>query len=171
MVAVAGLPENASKTIRELKRQGFEGRMIGSQIFADPNILDLFGDLAEGTTFMAGFHADASPAAGAFNEKFISMATERGINKLGAHHTDAQSYDAVYLFAQVMKEQGITGDASKVENERLAIRDGLKTVSFSGVLGSNLCFAGTDAELPGYVIQIKDGKWTLMDSHSADACN
>ena len=104
-------------------------------------------------------------------EKFISMATERGINKLGAHHTDAQSYDAVYLFAQVMKEQGITGDASKVENERLAIRDGLKTVSFSGVLGSNLCFAGTDAELPGYVIQIKDGKWTLMDSHSADACN
>ena len=55
-----GLPENASKTIRELKRQGYKGRMIGSQIFADPNILELFGDLAEGTT-MAGFHADSSP--------------------------------------------------------------------------------------------------------------
>ena len=170
MVAVAGLPENASKTIRELKRQGYEGRMIGSQIFADPNILDLFGDLAEGTTFMAGFHADASPEANSFNSKFIKMANDRGINKLGAHHTDAQSYDAVYLFAQVMEEQGISGYAGKVEDERLAIRDGLKTVNFSGVLGSNLCFAGTDAELPGYVIQIKDGKWSMMDSHKADAC-
>ena len=171
MVAVAGLPENASKTIRELKRQGYQGRMIGSQIFADPNILELFGEMAEGTTFMAGFHADASPAANSFNAKFVAEANNRGINKLGAHHTDAQSYDAVYLFAQVMKEQSITGEAGKVDDERLSIREGLKTVNFSGVLGSNLCFAGTDAELPGYVIQIKDGKWTLLDTHSADACN
>ncbi|NDA08366.1 MAG: hypothetical protein EBZ18_03020, partial [Alphaproteobacteria bacterium] len=71
---------------------------------------------------------------------------------------------------QVMKEQGISGDAGKVEAERLSIREGLKQVKFSGVLGSNLCFAGTDAELPGYVIQIKDGKWTLLDKHDADAC-
>jgi len=170
MVAVAGLPENASKTIRELKRQGYKGTMIGSQIFADPNILELFGDMAEGTTFMAGFHADASEAATAFNKKFVAEATKRGINKLGAHHTDAQSYDAVYLFAQVMKEQGISGDTDKVEAERLSIREGLKKVNFSGVLGKNLCFAGTDAELPGYVIQIKDGKWTLLDKHDADAC-
>ena len=70
-----------------------------------------------------------------------------------------------------MKEQSITGEAGKVDDERLSIREGLKTVNFSGVLGSNLCFAGTDAELPGYVIQIKDGKWTLLDTHSADACN
>ena len=170
IVAVAGLPENAAKTIRELKRQGFEGRMIGSQIFSDPNILELFGDLAEGTTFMAGFHKDASPAAAEFDAKFIAANAERGIRKLGAHHTDAQSYDAVYLFAQVMGEQGITGDPAKLEDERLAIREGLKTVKFSGVLGDNLCFAGTDAELPGYVIQITDGQWTLLDSHPADAC-
>ncbi|MDA9930534.1 ABC transporter substrate-binding protein [Alphaproteobacteria bacterium] len=171
MVAVAGLPENASKTIRELTRQGYKGRMIGSQIFADPNIIELFGDMAEGTTFMAGFHADSSPAATAFNTKFMAEANKRGINKLGAHHTDAQSYDAVYLFAQVMKDAAISGDAGKVEDERLAIREGLRTANFSGVLGQNLCFAGTDAELPGYVIQIKDGKWTLIDSHTADDCN
>ena len=76
MVAVAGLPENASKTIRELKRQGYQGRMIGSQIFADPNILELFGDMAEGTTFMAGFHADSSPEANAFNEKFLKSSNK-----------------------------------------------------------------------------------------------
>ncbi len=170
MVAVAGLPENASKTIRELKRQGYKGRMIGSQIFADPNILELFGDLAEGTTFMAGFHADSSPEAKAFNERFVSETNAVGIKKLGAHHTDAQSYDAIHLFAKVMKEQNITGTKSNLESERLAIKEGLKTVNFSGILGKNLCFAGNDAELPGYVIQIKDQKWTLMASHSPDPC-
>ncbi len=170
LVAVAGLPENAAKTIRELKRQGFEGRMIGSQIFSDPNILELFGDLAEGTTFMAGFHKDASPEATGFNEKFIAANAERGIRKLGAHHTDAQSYDAIYLFAKVFEEQGITGDPANLEAERLAIREGLKTVTFSGVLGQNLCFSGNDAELPGYVITIENGEWTLMDTHPADSC-
>ena len=171
LVAVAGLPENAAKTIRELKRQGFAGTMIGSQIFSDPNILELFGDLAEGTTFMAGFHKDSSPAAAEFDAKFIAANAERGIRKLGAHHTDAQSYDAVYLFAQVMAEQGITGDPAKLAEERLAIREGLKTVSFSGVLGENICFEGTDAELPGYVIRIEGGAWTLLASHPADACD
>ena len=166
MVAVAGLPENASKTIRELKRQGYKGRMIGSQIFADPNILELFGDLAEGTTFMAGFHADSSPEAKVFNDRFVSETNAVGIKKLGAHHTDAQSYDAIHLFAKVMKEQNITGSKSNLESERLAIKEGLKTVN----LGKNLCFAGNDAELPGYVIQIKDQKWTLMASHSPDPC-
>ena len=170
MVAVAGLPENASKTIRELKRQGYQGRMIGSQIFADPNILELFGDMAEGTTFMAGFHADSSPKATAFNQKFLKGTKAAGINKLGAHHTDAQSYDAVYLYAQVMSEQNVSGDKSNLAKERLAIREGLKSVNFSGILGDNLCFAGNDAELPGYVIQIKDGKWTLLDSHKPDPC-
>ena len=170
MVAVAGLPENASKTIRELKRQGYKGRMIGSQIFADPNILELFGDLAEGTTFMAGFHADSSPKAKAFNEKFVKETKAAGIKKLGAHHSDAQSYDAIYLYAKVMKEQNVTGSKSNVAAERLAIKEGLKTVSFSGILGDNLCFSGNDAELPGYVIQIKDKKWTLMDSHAPDPC-
>ena len=170
MVAVAGLPENASKTIRELKRQGYKGRMIGSQIFADPNILELFGDLAEGTTFMAGFHADSSPEARVFNDRFVSETNAVGIKKLGAHHTDAQSYDAIHLFAKVMKEQKITGSKSNLESERLAIKEGLKKVNFSGFLGKNLCFSGNDAELPGYVIQIKDQKWTLMASHSPDPC-
>jgi branched-chain amino acid transport system substrate-binding protein len=170
MVAVAGLPENASKTIRELKRQGYKGRMIGSQIFADPNILELFGDMAEGTTFMAGFHADSSPKASAFNKKFVTETSAKGIKKLGAHHTDAQSYDAVYLFAQVMKEQSVSGEKTNLTADRLAIKEGLKSVSFSGILGNNLCFSGNDAELPGYVIQIKDQKWTLIDSHSPDPC-
>ena len=119
---------------------------------------------------MAGFHADSSPKANAFNKKFVAETTAKGIKKLGAHHTDAQSYDAIYLYAQVMKEQNVTGDKKNLAADRLAIREGLKSVSFSGILGDNLCFSGNDAELPGYVIQIKDQKWTLIDSHAPDPC-
>ncbi|MEX0346349.1 MAG: ABC transporter substrate-binding protein [Rhizobiaceae bacterium] len=170
LVAVAGLPENAAKTIRELKRQGYKGRMIGSQIFSDPNILELFGDLAEGTTFVAGFHRDSSPEASAFTDKFMEENASRGIRKLGAHHTDAQSYDSVYLLAQAMREGGVTGDPDKLAEERDIIRQKLTGIRFSGVLGKNICFVGRDAELPGYVIQIKDGKWAKLDEWPADDC-
>ena len=87
-----------------------------SMLWSGPLADDLlFGDLAEGTTFMAGFHKDSSPAATDFNERFIAENEKRGIRKLGAHHTDAQSYDAIHLFATVFEEQGITGDPAKLE--------------------------------------------------------
>ena len=69
-----------------------------------------------------------------------------------------------------MKEQNVSGTKSSLTADRLAIKEGLKTVKFSGILGDNLCFSGNDAELPGYVIQIKDQKWTLMASHAPDPC-
>jgi branched-chain amino acid transport system substrate-binding protein len=64
----------------------------------------------------------------------------------------------------------VTGDASKLADERAAIREKLTKIRFSGILGKDICFAGQDAELPGYVIQIKDGKWTKLDQWPADNC-
>jgi branched-chain amino acid transport system substrate-binding protein len=46
----------------------------------------------------------------------------------------------------------------------------MQGVSFSGILGDNICFAGHDAELPGYVIEIKNGQWTKFDEVPADPC-
>jgi branched-chain amino acid transport system substrate-binding protein len=43
IVALAGTPDSAGKVIKELRREGFAGRVIGSQIFADPNSISLFG--------------------------------------------------------------------------------------------------------------------------------
>ena len=51
-----------------------------------------------------------------------------------------------------MKEQNVSGTKS-LTADRLAIKEGLKTVKFSGILGDNFSFSGNDAELPGYVIQ------------------
>jgi branched-chain amino acid transport system substrate-binding protein len=170
LVAIAALPESASKVIKELRRQGYKGRIIGSQIFADPNVVELFGPEGDGTLLVAGFWKGFSPASQAFNDKFVAETGKRGIKKAGAHHSDAQAYDTFFLLKQVMEKAGTTGDPAKLVEEREAIVAGLEGVKFSGILGNDLCFAGHDAELPGYVIEIKGGEWTKFDEAPADKC-
>ncbi len=170
VVAIAALPDSASKVIKELRRQGYKGRIIGSQIFADPNVVELFGPEGNGTVMAAGFWKGFSDRSAAFNEKFVAEAEKRGIHKLGAHHSDAQTYDTLFLMKQVIEKAGVTGDPAKLDEEREAVAKGMEGITFSGILGNNICFVGHDAELPGYVIEIKDGKWTKLDETPADKC-
>ncbi|WP_339950425.1 ABC transporter substrate-binding protein [uncultured Albimonas sp.] len=171
LVAVAGLPESASKVIKELRRQGYEGRIIGSQIFADPLIVELFGPEGNGTMVVAGFWKGRTEQSAAFDAKLLERLDANGIHKLGAHHSDAQAYDGVYLLKQVMEAAGVTGDPAKVEEERNAILAAMDGVVFNGIVGDNVCFdANHDAELPGYVIEIKDGAWTKFAEAPSDSC-
>jgi branched-chain amino acid transport system substrate-binding protein len=65
----------------------------------------------------------------------------------------------------------VTGDPAKLTAERTAIRDALKGIRFTGVTGGNVCFdAARDAELPGYVIELRTARWTKFDEHAADEC-
>ena len=169
-VALAALPEHASKLIAELTRQGYKGRVIGSQIFADPNVLELFGPEGDGTLVVAGFWKGRTEASQKFNDEFVAEAEARGIHKLGAHHSDAQAYDTVYLVKQLMEAAGTTGDPDKLEEERQALVDGMEGVRFSGILADDICFDGHDAELPGYVIEIRGGEWTKFAEAPADSC-
>ena len=172
VIALAGTPDSAGKVIKELRRQGFQGRVIGSQIFADPNSIDLFGRDADGMLIVAGFWWDRTDATRKFTQKFAEENAKRGlVSKKIPHHTDANAYDIVYLLKQVIEKTGVSGDPAKLPEERTAIRDALKTVSFSGVTGDNTCFdAERDAKLPGFVIEIKDLKWNLFNSWPADPC-
>lgn len=172
VVALAATPDAAGKVIKELRRQGFTGRVIGSQIFADPNSLDLFGRDADGMIIVAGFWWDRNDATRAFTKKFGEENAKRGLtSKKIPHHTDAQAYDIVYLLKQAIEKAGVTGSPDKLAQERTAIRDALKDIRFTGVTGENTCFnADRDARLPGFVIEIKNLKWNLFDSWPADAC-
>lgn len=170
VVAIASTPDAAGKVIKELRRQGFQGRVIGSQIFADPNALELFGTDANGMIIVAGFWWDRSDATRAFTKKFASLNAERGLTtKKIPHHTDAQAYDIVYLLKAAMEKAKVTGDPAKLAEERTAIRDALKGITFTGITGDNTCFNGErDARLPGFVVEIKDMKWNLYDTWPAD---
>jgi branched-chain amino acid transport system substrate-binding protein len=172
VIALAGTPDSAGKVIKELRRQGFQGRVIGSQIFADPNSIDLFGRDADGMLIVAGFWWDRTDATRKFTQRFADENARRGLtSKKIPHHTDANAYDIVYLLKQVIEKVGVSDDPAKLPQERTAIRDALKTVRFSGVTGDSTCFdVERDAQLPGFVIEIKDLKWNLFDSWPADPC-
>lgn len=170
VVAIAALPEAAAKVIHALRQQGYKGRFIGSQLFADPNNVNLFGPDGNGTIFVTGFWKGENAEAEAFDKGFAKLAKEQGLNKLGPWHTDAQAYDTVYVVKKAMEKAGVTGDPSKLASEREAIADAMNGIHYSGVLGENICFSGHDASLPGYVIEIKDQKWTLLNKVPADKC-
>ena len=171
IIAVASVGPPAAKVLKEMRRQGFKGRMIGSQLFADPNNIDLFGAESDGTLFASGFWHLLNKKTKAFSDKFVAEIKRRRIKRPFPHHVDAQAYDIVYLLKQVMEKVGTTGDPAKLKQERTAIRDGLKGIVFSGIHGDTVCFdKNGDAELPGYIIELKGGQWTLFDQHPADKC-
>jgi branched-chain amino acid transport system substrate-binding protein len=71
-----------------------------------------------------------------------------------------------------MEKAKVTGDKAKVAEERTAIRDALRGIRFTGITGENTCFdAARDAELPGFIVEIKDVKWNLFDTWAADNCS
>lgn len=172
VVALAATPDSAGKVLRELRRQGFRGRVIGSQIFADPNSVELFGPEGEGMLIVAGFWWDRNDATRAFTAKYREENARRGLaQKRIPHHSDAQAYDAVFLCKAAMERAQVTGDGAKLAAERTAIRDALRGIRFTGVTGENTCFdAARDAELPGFIIEIKNQAWSLFDQFAADTC-
>lgn len=173
VVAMAATPDSAGKVLRELRRQGFRGRVIGSQIFADPNSVELFGPEGDGMLIVAGFWWDRNDATRAFTVKYREENARRGLTqKRIPHHSDAQAYDIVYLYKQVMERANVTADPARVVAERTAIRDAMRGIRFTGVTGENTCFdAQRDAELPGFVVEIRNLQWSLFDSHAADSCS
>lgn len=169
-VAVAGIVEAVVKAAKELRRQGHTGRIIGSGISADPDLALKIGAEGDGTLYAAWFWWDRDDRSRGFTKKFNAENKSRGIEKSGPHHVDASAYDIVYILKAAMEQAGVTGDASKLASERTAIRDTLKTIVYEGVTG-RVCFdKNGDAELPAYVVEIKGGNISLVDSHPAKTC-
>jgi len=169
--AFAGLPEGTAKVMKELRRQGHNSMLIGGQIFADPDIGKILGPDGEGATYVAWYWWDANERTRTFERKFLEEAKKRGVNKTGAHHVDASAYDIVYVYADAMKRANVSGDAAKVKAERLAIREALRTTDVNGVIGK-ICFTKeNDSELPGYIVRIRNGQRTLLDTHAPQKCS
>jgi branched-chain amino acid transport system substrate-binding protein len=170
-VGVAGIVEATVKAVKELRRQGYKGRIIGSGISADPDLAGKLGKDGDGTLYASWFWKDRDARSKSFTSKFNAMNKKRGIIKANPHHVDASAYDIVYLLKQVMEKAGVKGEASKLKAERTAIRDTLKTFKFSGVTG-DVCFNKFgDAQLPTYIMEIVNSDVRMIDSHPSKKCS
>jgi branched-chain amino acid transport system substrate-binding protein len=169
-VGLAGITPIAIRVLKEMRRQNINVPIIGAQIWADPEIVTGMGADGEDSVFAAPFYYDLNERTRDFTRKFVAGAKEKGITKPWPHHVDAAAYDIVYVFKKAMEVAKITGDPKKVKAERTAIRDVLGKISYDLVQGK-VCFEKNgDAQLPGYIMTMKNKQWKLLDSHPAIPC-
>ena len=169
-IGVATITPVAIRVLKEIRRQGIQTPLIGSQIWADPEIIEKFGKAGDGSVFITYFYYDRDERSRTFSRKFVEAAAKLGIEKPFPHHVDVSAYDTMYVLKSVMEEAKITGDSSKLAAERTAIRDTLGKLTYDGLIGK-ICFESTgDAQLPGYVLTMKDKKWVLLDEHKSLPC-
>ena len=169
-IGVATITPVAIRVLKEIRRQGIQTPLIGSQIWADPEIIEKFGSDGDGSVFITYFYYDRDDRSRTFSRKFVEAAAKLGIKKPFPHHVDVSAYDTMYVLKSVMEAAKTTGDPSKLAAERTAIRDTLGKLTYDGLIGK-ICFESTgDAQLPGYVLTMKDKKWVLLDEHKSLPC-
>ena len=124
----------------------------------------------DGAVFAASYYYNLNDRTRNFSMKFVAAAAKKGIKKLWPHHVDASAYDIVYVFKKAMEVAKVTGNPKNVKVERTAIRDVLLKTSFDLVQG-NVCFEKTgDAQLPAYIMTMKNKRWHLLDKYPALPC-
>ncbi len=169
-VGLAGITPIAIRVLKEMRRQKIDVPIIGAQIWADPEIVHGMGADGDGAVFAASYYYNLNDRTRNFSRKFVAAAAKQKIKKLWPHHVDASAYDIVYVFKKAMEVAKVTGNPKKVKAERTAIRDALLKTSFDLVQG-NVCFEKTgDAQLPAYIMTMKNKQWQLLDKYPALPC-
>ncbi|MBO1074644.1 ABC transporter substrate-binding protein [Roseomonas marmotae] len=167
IVALGGTIEPAVKVLKELRRQGYKGRMIGSGVMSDPTLPEKVGADGEGTLYPSFFYSGLNDRTKAFTERFAAGAKQAGYTRTSPHHTDAAAYDILQIYAEAMRRARVTGEPGRRAAERIAIRDQMKDMEgwgWEGVLGRSWFYPDGAARLPAHVIEVRDGRLQLLDS-------
>jgi branched-chain amino acid transport system substrate-binding protein len=168
LVGVGSPPDQAIKLAQEMARQGVKARLVAGSTVADPDLPAKVGKDGDGFMIPTTFFEGITPAAKKWADEFSKRAKAAGLERTNASQFDAASYDIVLFYAWAMEQTGITGAAAKLADERAALRDKLRTMKNFPALEGPISFGSDgDALKPVYILEMKDGKWTLVDSHPA----
>ena len=117
----------------------------------------------------AEFFGGANDKARKFEAEFVKRAKAAGIERTGASQFDAAAYDIVLFYAHAMRQAKVTGDPSKLAAERTAIKDELRKMRDLPALEGAISFGSNgDALKPVYVIQLQDGRSSLIGQFSPE---
>jgi len=156
-VVMTGYYQESAQLMIEMRKQGINCPILGSNGFNDPKILDLAGKAMEGSVWASGFFPDnPDPTV----RKFVAQVQEKYKKKPNQFH--AQAYDALWVIAEAIKRAGVTENTPA---NRTKIRDALATTTnFVGVSGTHAFKPGKgDAEKSVFILTLKDGKYALLD--------
>lgn len=166
-VAIGGTVEAVIKVVREMRRQGLQSRMLTSGVAADPHIAEKLGPDGNGSLYPTYYYHKLNDKVFEFQRRFAAETTKRGLSKTIPQHADVSAYDIVYLLAEAMRRAHVTGDETKLANERAAIRDELhhaKSWNFEGVIGREYFDENGEAHMPTYIIEIENGDFKLLET-------
>jgi len=156
-VVMTGYYQESAQLMIEMRKQGINCPILGSNGFNDPKILDLAGKAMEGSVWASGFFPDnPDPKV----RKFVAQVQEKYKKKPNQFH--AQAYDALWVIAEAIKRAGVTENTPA---NRTKIRDALATTTnFVGASGTHTFKPGKgDAEKSVFILTLKDGKYALLD--------
>jgi len=166
IVCMGGPPEPAIVLVREMRRQGMRGRIVGGTTIVDVNLPSRMGADGNGTLVSAThFYNFDTPAAIAFREEFVNRsraAGESGDLRPGMY--DAAAHSIVHLYAEAMRRARVTGERARLAAERTAIRDELRALrNVETIEGTLARFTeGGDALKTTYVLEVRDGSFALI---------
>ena len=168
LIAIGAPPEAAIKLVQEMRRQGHNGRMIAGSTINDPELPVRMGKEGDGTVIPSAFFADLNDRTKRFAAEFNRRAKAANLDRTHAWQFDAATYDIVQYYAWAMKEAKVTGDPKRLAEERTAIRAALgRMKAFPALEGAVSFGADNDALKPAYIIEARDGKWVLLETHAA----
>ncbi|HLM66867.1 MAG TPA: ABC transporter substrate-binding protein [Longimicrobium sp.] len=157
-VFIAGQDEQSALLVAELRRQGIDVPVLGSDALATPVFIQKGGAAVEGTVIATAFHPDAPDAeARRFTEAFEKR--YGGKPDVGA----ALGYDAVRVLAQAMRE------AQTTEPDKVAAAMHRLT-GFRGVTGAfSFDEAGNLVGMPIRRVVVRDGRFQYLDEPAPNA--
>lgn len=159
VVAAAAHAEDAANVARELRRQGYTGRILGGTPTVSENYIKIAGGAAENTYVVVPYYHGAQTAA---NKKFLSAYTKASSRET-PDPWEASTYEVVGMLAQAMAKADVTGDPARLEAERQAIRDQLeKLKDHPGLVGRINWAEERVATKEVVIIYVKDGQWRAL---------
>ena len=162
---------DALKAAQHWTQEGVENSGIALPLLNDGDFNDVLQKDGDEAVFTTSFYYDLNEKTRNFTKKFVDGAKKKGIVKPFPHHVDAAAYDIVYVFKKAMEVAKITGDPSKLKEERTAIRDVLGKTQYDLISGK-VCFdKNGDAQLPGYILTMKNKQWKLLETHAPLPCS
>jgi branched-chain amino acid transport system substrate-binding protein len=173
LVCMGGPPEPAIVLVREMRRQGMRGRIVGGTTIVDVNLPSRMGADGNGTLVSSThFYNFDSPRAIAFRDEFVRRAQAAGeTGDLRPGMYDAAAHSIVHFYAAAMRQVRVTGERARLAAERAAIRDALRAMrNVETIEGTLARFTEQgDALKTTYVLEVRDGNFVLVGSRPPPA--
>jgi branched-chain amino acid transport system substrate-binding protein len=151
--------------IKEARRQGVNQPMVGGNPLMSLQFPRKGGKAAEGVFTSSEFYYwMEKPKVQKFTKEFIKRAKAKGIDPPEPLQFDVNVYDAIYMLAHVIKQNGITNKPEDLARDRELIMKGLTDLNDFPGLASKIRFNDKgDAVRDVYVVKAQGGEWVLVE--------